>query len=297
MGFHATVDMLCVGVDPSVLAVAVSGAEADMDVLVVDCREGDFEATAVRSTPPTSWADDMSRAWNADGLSRETVAYLASLTEGVGSQRSSPASAVTLRQLDEGAHRFSTSKRASGRVAPFYGHQLIEWNRACLGSHYGVLYSRTSVPGAREIVQRSGERLEVTMVGAAPSPPTSAPLSAWLVDRAGDLGVRVMSSGPLRRLMFEDGVVIGAVFGSTSSRLAIRANHGVAMSTTAHGGDDRALTAAWYSTGAQLGVVSAAASRFGRLELVMDHAQPASPTLRSQRRTGRTSSVRGNTPR
>ena len=296
-GFHATVDVLCVGVDPSVLAVAVSGAEAGMDVLVVDCQEGDSEVTAARSRPPTSWADEMRHAWSADGLSRETVTYLASITEGVGGQHHSSGSSVTLRQLDAGATRPSRAKRAPDRIAPFYGHQLLEWNRACLGSPHGVLYSRISVPGAREFVQRSGERLEVNMLGAAPSPPTSGSLSAWMVARAGDLGVRMKSSGPLRRLMFEDGVVTGAVFGNTSGRLAVRANHGVAMSTTTRGVDDSALTAAWCSTGAQLGLVSAVASRFGRLELVMDHAQPGPPTLRSERRTGRTSSVEGNTLR
>ncbi|PRC54494.1 hypothetical protein C6A85_48480, partial [Mycobacterium sp. ITM-2017-0098] len=79
---------------------------------------------------------------------------------------------------------------------------------------------------------------------------------------------RGVSLDPVRRfdrLVFEDGVVIGAVFSTDNGPLAIRANHGVLVCTKETGlGDDfyRRLPG---KPALRVALVGKDASRFGRL--------------------------------
>jgi hypothetical protein len=262
--FDTEVDVLCVGSGPAVLGAAISAADAGMTVLVAECRHAGRRAD--RSARPRTWASALRAAWSEERLSDATMAYLHALTDDAGPPGSSPEPcAVNLRRVDDPMNRSRTS---SGTVAPFFGANLLRWTRTCLSSPYGVLYSRISIPGATEYVQASGERLEISNLVSPPRNPLEMSLSAWLLTRAREKGVEMRTVGPLRRLVFDDHEVVGAVFGDGPGSFTVRARHGVALATSDRGTVDSALSDAWQSTNSGLGVVSAVASHFGRLELL-----------------------------
>jgi hypothetical protein len=143
-----------------------------------------------------------------------------------------------------------------------------------------VLYSRISIPGAQEYVQASGERLEISNLVSPPRNRSETSLATWLLTRAREKGVEVRTVGPLRRLVFDDHEVVGAVFGTGPRSFTVRARHGVALATSHRETTDSALSEAWQSSNSRLGMVSVVASHFSRLELLTDL-----PAKSSTRRT------------
>jgi hypothetical protein len=165
----------------------------------------------------------------------------------------------------------SAAKYASS-IAPFYGHDLLRWTRACLTSPYGVLCSRISIVGAKEMILKTGDGIEV---GVAPMPdhPLDSSLFTWMLAQARRRGVEMRSVSPLQRLIFEDGEVMGAVFEDCSGPRTVYARRGVVLST-GRGRTDSSppLPPASSSTNSRLGLVSAVASRFGRLEILTNES-------------------------
>jgi hypothetical protein len=280
--FDTEVDVLCVGSRPPVLAAAISAAKAGMVVLVADWSPR--RRTVDRAAPPPSWATALQSAWSRERLSDATMAYLHALTDDVGQPECrQQCSVVPRRHVDDPT---ALPRASSGSVAPFFGADVLRWTRSCLNSPYGLLYSRIRIPGTREVVQESGERLEINTLGPPPSHPLEASLSAWMLAEARDHGVGVCAVGPLRRLVFDDFAVVGAVFEEAPGTFAVRARHGVALSTGDRGREATALSEAWQSTNSELGIVSTVASHFGRLELLTNPASKArSDGYRSSRKT------------
>jgi hypothetical protein len=276
------VDVLCVGIGPPTLAAAISAAGAGMDVLIADCDRGGHEAKTALPGSSKSWPIELRSAWSTESLSAATMTYLRRITDDVASPRLwSPDVGVTQRRIDGTINRPKRSK-PTGAAAPFYGHGLLHWAFECLNSPYGLLYSRTSIPGASEFVQQSGARLEVSSIGRPPDGPMPASLSTWMLERARQRGAEVRPFEPLRRLTFQDVHVVGAVFGDSSRAVAVHARHGVALYTSSGQADESALQDAWQSTGSHLGLVSSVASRFGRLELLTDQAPKPSRRHRTK---------------
>jgi hypothetical protein len=246
-----------------------------MTVLVAERKPA--PETAVPPTRPRSWAITLRSAWGLEELSDATMAYLRALTDDVGPPDSSlKPDALILRHVDEPTNG---SWRSSGTVPPFFGAALLRWTRACLSARHGLLYTGISIPGAKEFVQESGERLEVKTFGPQPRDPSETSLSAWMLTLARERGVEVCAVGPLRSLIFDDHEVVGAMFGDRFGSFAVHTRHGVALCTSHRGTEDSALSEAWRSTNSQLGLVSAVASRFGRLELLTDQAARGSPPV------------------
>jgi hypothetical protein len=239
-----------------------------------------LRADADTSGGPAEFLGALLRSvWSVEELSIATTRYLHALTDDAGPPESSPSpTTLTPRRIDEDAAR---PARSSDALAPFFGAELLRWSRECLRSPYGLLYSRIGLPGTNEFAQQSGERLEVSSLGPPPRCPLeTSSLSAWMLTRARERGVEVCAVGPLRRLIFDDHEVVGAEFWNDSRRLAVYTRHGVALSTSRRGTEDSAL-AAWQSSNSQLGLVSVAASRFGRLELLTNR-EAQSSTSRSR---------------
>jgi hypothetical protein len=115
-----------------------------------------------------------------------------------------------------------------------------------------------------------GESLEVAEIGSIT--PDAANIGGsvldWLTTQARDRRIDVHQATSLRRIVFEDGDVVGAEFATPGGPLAVRASHGV---TVASGGPQVSI-AAGQSLPAddtlRICLVRQTASRFGRVELL-----------------------------
>jgi hypothetical protein len=251
---------------------AIAAAEAGMTVVVARLPRAHAQRRSSGTKPPKSWATALRNAVSVEGLSTETLGYLNSVTDGVGPPEATPLVMGLPRR-----HVNVPRRPPSGAVAPFHGGELLTWNRACLSSPYGLLYTRASLPGAKEIVPPSTGRVEVNVIGGAPPDWSTTSPSAWLAARARRCGVALITAGSLHRLLFdEEGRVIGAAFAEKTVRVC----DGVVLGAGPRHSDDSMLRRAWQPRDAQLGVASAVASRFGRLELMTSGTSPPSDPSR-----------------
>ena len=238
MQWDERVDVLCTGSGLGGLATAIAAVDADVDVYVADSAGIEVEDA-------------------------ETSRYFRELSRDlrVPVHRAATAQA-TIR--DDLAPAASTS----GRVEPFVGSRLQDWAATCLASPYGFVYSRVCERKAVTMRSKRGEAFEVVAIGSiefGPDQPQFV-LADWLAAQGRDRGIEVSTDSPLRRLVFEGGRVLGAVLDTPSGPRAVRARHGVLVSTGGHG-----LGAACQlpeTATLQVGVVRQAASRFGRVELL-----------------------------
>jgi len=273
------------------LAAAISAAEAGMTVLVTEHDRTHRSRDSDRTHHPRSWATVLRNAVAPEGLPVETMAYLLALTDAAGSpDLSRQPSELAVRPLGGSSSRSGRDRNAV--VAPFYGSELHRWMRTCLTSPYGVLCTRVSFSGAREFGLEGGGRIDVRGT-SLPLHPSDVPLSSWLLEQARARGIDVRTGMTLRRLIFNDDElvdahgaghdVVGAVFEDHAGTRAIRARHGVVMSTGQRRTDrcpdvSATLMSALASANPRLGVVSNVASRFGRLEILTDGAAPPRPS-------------------
>ncbi|MCV7200500.1 FAD-binding protein [Mycolicibacterium peregrinum] len=251
------VDVVCCGSGFGALAAAVAAADAGLDVHIV--RPG--EPRSVTPGPETPWlgvgVDDPETRDYFDALS-------ADLTPLVNAEYDS---ALTVRVVSEW-----TPVSGRGRIAPFYGARLQDWAQRCLTSPYGVLYTRLADRGTTSMRSGTGEEIQVKMLGAletATAADTTAVLGDWLSAQVRDRQIPAVDNGTLQRLVFEEGEILGAVIDTADGPLALRARHGVAVSTEPHpdatSAADQAIEPGKL---VQVGLVGYSASRFGRLELL-----------------------------
>lgn len=250
------VDVLCVGGAIGALASAVVAADAEVEVLV-----------AISSADDAGWPTD--RVEDED-----TVAYFAALTDGLATSPQSMTD-VPVRQV----RSLTVAERR--RAAPFYGARLKKWTEQCLLSPYGLLHTRVSDWRTTTMRTLDNRPVQVKTVGriALPAAGGPAPLATWIEEQARVRDIDTESGARLQRIVFEEGVVAGAVLETAAGPYAVRSRHGITLAPrVAHGvadyvrGDDEA----------EVALVSEIGCRFARVELLA--AAPPAATRSSSNR-------------
>jgi hypothetical protein len=246
-------DIVCVGRGRIGVALAVAAKRAGLNFILAD-------------GPDREAADGSAGLAAALGVTdAETVEYLEALTEDLTPlQPVDPT--IPVRVVDGPAR----PGLARDRIGTFYGAALRDWAVSCVSSPYGVLYTKASDASLSETYGSAQGPVEVTVLGAIdidPEQPADG-LEGWLSALAQEDDAEPQDEGSLQRLVFDNGVVVGAVLESPDGTRAIRARHGVMMTirdgltpTGRTGDQDRRIPA-------RVALVSQPASRFGRLELL-----------------------------
>ncbi|MEN4479150.1 FAD-binding protein [Mycolicibacterium cosmeticum] len=242
------VAVLAVGAGPGGQAYAAVAADAGLDVLI--------------ATPPSGpAAPPAARGWLPIADDPLTEEYLSELTAGV-TVPAEPASAdLTVRALH------TTPRPRSGKavVQTFDGAQLPVWAATCLASPYGaVLTTVDHWPATRRT--RDGRSVGVATLGGA----DGRAVSDWIADAVRERDIAVLGDAALRRLVFEDGRAVGAVFDTPDGEYAVHARHGLALAPARV----PALPAVRPSAETEFALVGLAGSRFVRLELVHTEDMP-----------------------
>lgn len=255
------VDVVCCGSGFGALAVAVAAAEAGLDVQIV--RPG------IAANPQTVTPDEQ-RPWLGAGIhDPETRDYLDELAADLQPVDDAEYdAALTVRTVSDW-----TPVSSRGRIAPFYGARLQDWARRCLTSPYGVLYTRLADRGTTSMKTQAGEEIQVKVLGTleAQSEAGAAPmLGDWLSAQVLDKQIHTLANSTLQRIVFEEGEILGVVIDTADGPLALRARHGVALSTEPRDSGSAAGQLIEPGKPLKVGLVGYGASRFGRLEL-LDH--------------------------
>ena len=250
-------DVICAGRGRLGLAVAVAVQRAGLDVMLAEgprqpSDESDVEATG-----------------HLAGLlgvtDEDTVEYLQALTEDI-TPVPSTSPTIPVRVVDGPIHPDLTR----GPIETFRGAALMEWAESCVGSAYGLLYTRVSDPALSVTYSGANGPVDATVLDTIdidPERPADS-LEQWLGTLEHDYDSELPRSGCLQRLVFEDGVVTGAIVETASGVRAVRARHGV-MLALGDGLTPSGLPADLdRSEPAEVALVSRAASRFARLELL-----------------------------
>ncbi|OKH79552.1 FAD-binding protein [Mycolicibacterium sp.] len=255
MDWDDEVDVVCCGTGLGILAVALAAAEDGADVLVA-------RAAVPADVPPSQ--DDATPALFAGVDDPQTRDYFDSLTADAAA--ADPVAAGT--DLETRIVSEPRPLKAGGRIAPFYGSRLREWTGHCLASPYGVLYTRLTERGTTAMKTRSGEDIEVRVVGAVEPRDGASAASAvndWLLEQL-DGRVEVADDCSLQRIVFEEEQIAGVVIDTPQGSRAVRARIGLAFSTSAQ--PSAGSSAAEPGRALQFGLVGYNASRFGCVELL-----------------------------
>ena len=259
-------DVICAGRGRIGLAIAVAARRAGLDVMLTDGPAetaddvaGDDAARADAAVPTGELAALL-------GVTdEETAGYLDALTEDIVPLPGVDAG-VTVRVVDGPLHPELTR----GPIGTFFGAALIHWAEACVSSPYGLLHTRVADPRMSVTYTGANGSVEATVLDTIdidPDRPADS-LEHWLTTLEQEHDDALQTSGSLQRLVFENGVVVGAVVESASGIRTVRARHGVMMSL----GDGVAPTGLPTDLdrreSAEVALVSRAASRFARLELL-----------------------------
>jgi NAD(P)-dependent dehydrogenase (short-subunit alcohol dehydrogenase family) len=258
------VDVVSTGAGIAGLAHAVAVADRGGEVFVADSRRETHSSgtsVAVRSRV------DRLHWLQVDVSDQETNEYFAALASDLGPlTRTAREVDVPIRVLDQ-----ATPVDPRGVVAPFIGARLRDWAARCLVSPSGYLY--TSVSDFRSTPLRTvdGDSFQVAEIGSITPDPANVGGSVlvWLTSQARDLSIGIHQDTSLQRIVFEEGDVVGAVFATADGPLAVRARHGITVSS---GGPQLTVAAGQplpVDGGAlRLCLVGQTASRFGRVELL-----------------------------
>jgi hypothetical protein len=188
------VDVVCAGTGPGALAHAIL------------CTDLGLSVELAETVAPLGLSDP------------DTVAYLAAMTEDVGT--SSAGLELPVVRAAPVAPR--TDRRA--RIEPFIGSRLRDWSARCMVSPFGVVYSGIPEAGVTAMRSDSGEAIRVAVLGTyrpdADRP--GAALADWLAEQAWERNVAGHRLG-LQRLIFEWGRVAGAAIDTGSGTRLVRA--------------------------------------------------------------------------
>jgi hypothetical protein len=173
---------------------------------------------------------------------------------------------VPIRAMDE-----LTPVDPRGTIPTFVGARLREWTARCLASPSGYLYTRLSDWQSTPFRTPDGDTIEVAEIGSMTPNPDNVAESVfeWLAAAAHERWIETHPNCLLERIVFEEGVVVGAVFTTPEGPLAIRARHGVHVAADAPQQDApaRQQLVAGQDT-LRVCLVGRAGSRFGRVELL-----------------------------
>ena len=281
MKWDAEVDVVCTGAGVAGLARSVAVVGMGGEVFVASSRGGARTgggSVAVRSrVDRLHWLD-------LNVSDPETIAYFTALSSDLGPlARSARDVDLPIRVVDN-----AKPVDTRGPVPPFFGARLRDWAARCLVSPYGYLSTQVADWQSTSLRTLDGESIEVAEIGAIRPDPDNVGGSVmdWLTAQARDRGIEVHHATSLERIVFEEGEVLGAEFMTPGGPLAVRARHGV---TVAAGGPLPAMAAGQpvpADATLRLCLVSQAASRFGRLELLTSEplTKSAASTCRSMSR-------------
>ncbi|MGV9801447.1 FAD-binding protein [Mycobacterium sp. NPDC003449] len=257
------VDVVCCGAGIGALAAAIAATDAGHDVLVV--RPG---------ARPAVTGDGAGWLWAGieDPATRD---YFEALTAGLD------AAAPAQRDADLPVRTVTewSAPRRGARIEPFYGARLQDWAARCLTSPYGVVGTRLSDHGSRPVRSEVGEKLQARIIGgldlaAGPDSLTRA-VDGWLWGQARNRGIEVSDGPTLRRIVFEEGEIVGAELATADGPLRVRARHAVTVATGAGPAEPEPPGApAGDAVGThdgralQVCLVGHSASRFARVELL-----------------------------
>ncbi len=249
------VDVVCTDAGIAGLAGAIAAADEGADVLV-----------ARASAPRAAVAECSHPGWfTHDNGDSATATYLAELAGDLD--------VAALPQLDDDLPIRSapqTSAPQGRRSPPFVGSQLRDWAARCIPSPSGYLYTRVTDWTGAAMESADGEAIVVTEIGSLSAGPGDIVGSAleWLNAEAYSRDLDIHPVLGLEHLVFEDGDVTGAVFTTREGPLAIGARHGV-LFCRAGSPACRVPRGPVGEAVLRVALVGKAASRFGRVELLM----------------------------
>jgi hypothetical protein len=257
-------DVICIGRGVAVLASAISVIDADGEVFVADLRSDNGSNRMSAAARPQA---DRVHWLEVDVSDSETSEYFAELTSDLGPLKPSARNV----ELSVRAVRRPPPVDPRAPVAPFIGARLREWAAGCLVSPYGFLYTPIWDRPTTTLQTVDGDEIEVAEIGSMT--PDSADVGGsvvgWLRKQARDRLIEARADRWMQRIVFEDGLVMGAVITTPDGLLAVRARHGVMVSPGASlittSGRQQLIAD---NTELRLCLVGQAASRFGRLELL-----------------------------
>lgn len=241
------VDVVCAGAGAAGLAHAIALGDLGGEVFLADW------GIAERNWFGTDSADPCTRR------------FFAEMTSDLGSPCRQPhALGVPIRAVP--SHKPAEAGRT---VAPFVGARLREWAAQCLATPFGYLSTRLPDWSATTVQASDGQILEVLEVGAlsADSADLAGSVFDWLSEGAATRGIQVHRDHALQRLVFEEGVAVGAVFATPAGPVAARGRHGVTVTSGAEQlphSDRRVVSEDIH----RVCLVGQRASRFGRVEVL-----------------------------
>lgn len=270
----ATVDLLCVGSGAGTLGAAVAAARSGMSVMYV-CGRPQQSPTIAQPAPELSWADVLSQRWGIEAPAPQTNYYLNELTADLGG----PEAATFSEGIDivefEGSAPIERS--GTGPIPPFYGSRVRTWALRCMRSTSGVVFTDISLPGAVKLRDASNEAIEVNDIAVLPRERLEEiHVRSWLLDHARQHGVQMTLGTGLQELVFDDGQVVGAILNGPYGHDMVLASHGVMLGTgSPRPAPGRAIGPQTpHPPAARLCLNSRPASRFFRLEVVVDQEAP-----------------------
>lgn len=272
--WNVEVDVVCVGAGAGGLASAIAAVDAGLEVFVTGNRAQ--ELVGVGGAQP-----ERTHAWlEAEVPDPETNEYFSALSSDVGPLRGSARDAeVSLRVVRD---QPPVERKRKECVEPFFGARLRDWAARCLVSPYGFIHTRVAGPDTTTMRTRTGEAIEVTVVGSfepAAGLDARGALIEWLSAQARDRLIDIREDSPLQRIVFEEGEVLGAVFATPDGPFAVRARTGIAVATGLP--VDSGVVSGPLPTGngpIDVCLVSQNASRFGRVELLTRESAANRPT-------------------
>ena len=188
-----TVDVVCVGTSPGILAYAICCAANELDVLMVN---------------PPAEPDPATAGWYAS--------MIADLTPSLDPGRESAAD----DRAGFSFARVAPSPAPAGKRAklePFVGEHLRQWSANCLRSPFGVMF--TQVP---ELLVPMRTEDGVTITAAFLGDLSDGDVLTWLADRALEAGVpepghamtaMILELGRIAGVELDDGTRVAAACG------------------------------------------------------------------------------------
>lgn len=257
------VDVVCTDTGLAALATAISAADEDGEVFLA----------APAMAPRHGWFGLTRSEGEIEQDVEETAAYLAELTADLD------LSSLT-RQDDVLPVRVAGEAVPARRrpVPAFEGRRLRDWAARCIPSPTGYLYTQVTDWTSTTMDCGDGELFEILDIGVLETGSVAGgagligAVTDWLAAEAHDRDLRGVEVTRFEHLVFEEGVVTGAVFSTPAGVMAVRARHGVLL------GPGGTLTGESSDHGAagghalRVALVGMEASRFGRVELLTSDA-------------------------
>ncbi len=263
------VDVVCTDSGVAGLATAICTVDEDGEVFIAD-------------QPPAERPDPTHprRGWFGPAGDAATDEYFGELTADID--------VATLTQLDPTLPVRLAGEPVAPRRRPipaFEGARLREWAARCIPSPTGYLYTQVTDWTSATVDCGDAELVKIAEIGQM-TPDPERPIGSvrdWLTEEALD---RDVSAYPVTRfdgLVFEEGVVVGAVFSTQHGPMTIRARHGVLICRNESDADDP-LAGYLPADTLRVALVGKEASRFGRVELLTSDPGVVEITRHSQRR-------------